>query len=139
MVDVPTAGTSCAEMPVFERLRKLRERWERLRTGTFADSSVRYLWQQWPKVAGMPTDGWEASLAFGSEIAYVVVKPPQKEIGVTAPPVLVQNQGSGKGEDGGMRHWSVSLEAFPVGDVAAASVDIAQGLLLVVQPVETCW
>ena len=38
-----------------------------------------------------------------------------------------------------MRHWSVSLEAFPVGDVAAVSVDIAQGLLLVVQPVETCW
>ena len=142
MVDVRTAGTSCAEMPVFERLRKLRERWERLRTGTFADSGGGYLWQQWPKVANVPTDGWEASLAFGSEIAYVVVKPPQKEISVTAPPVLGQAQGSGKGEDGGdggMRHWSVSLEAFPVGDVAAASVDIAQGLLLVVQPVETCW
>ena len=101
MVDVPTAGTGCAEMPVFERLRKLRERWGRLRTGTFADSGVGYLWQQWPRVASMPTDGWEASLAFGSEIAYVVVKPPQKEISVTAPPVFGQAQGSGKGGDGG--------------------------------------
>ncbi|KAI0696291.1 hypothetical protein C8T65DRAFT_663924 [Cerioporus squamosus] len=120
-----------------DRLGKLREHRERLRRGTFADSGVEYSWQQWPKVEAMPTDGWEASLAFGSEIAYVVVKPPQREISVCAPPV-VGCAGADEEEGPRMRHWTVPLEALPVGEVIAVSVDIAQGLFVVVQPVATC-
>ncbi|TFK90495.1 hypothetical protein K466DRAFT_583678 [Polyporus arcularius HHB13444] len=137
MVDVPSPAG--AGMPVMERLGKLREHRERLRRGTFADSGVEYSWQQWPKIDEMPTDGWEASLAFGSEIAYVVVKPPQREISVCAPPIVGgERAGSEEGTQVRMRQWRVPLEAFPAGEVTAVSVDIAQDLLVVVQPVTTC-
>ncbi|RPD59571.1 hypothetical protein L227DRAFT_575999 [Lentinus tigrinus ALCF2SS1-6] len=138
MVDVPSPSGE-AGMPVVERLGKLREHRERLRTGTFADSGFAHSWQQWPRVESMPTDGWETHLAFGSSISYVVVKPPQREISVCAPPVLGLGLPGGADSEARMRCWSVPLGVFPEGEVVAASVDIAQDLLLVVQPaVEMC-
>ncbi|RPD74966.1 hypothetical protein L226DRAFT_613173 [Lentinus tigrinus ALCF2SS1-7] len=124
MVDLSNAGLDehtgdPTHLPVVARLQKLREYATRFRSGKFKDSYWEYSWER----GTVDTNGWEVQLAFGSAISYVVIKPPQQEISVCAPPLL----------DGGMRRWTIPLTAFPADVVTAVSLDLSQDLLIVAQ------
>ncbi|KAI0707202.1 hypothetical protein C8Q76DRAFT_748315 [Earliella scabrosa] len=132
MIDGPLPPDHPRSVPLIGRLQQLRDCNQRFRTGSFHHSGREYLWQKVPGVADTPTDGWNAFLAFGSAISYVVVKPPQQEISICAPPVF----GGSAGQPGSeMRSWRVPFDLFPPEAILGVSVDVRQDLLLVCQPV----
>ena len=74
----------------------------------------------------MPKDDWVPLLGFGGSISYIVIKPPQQQISVCAPPPF-----AGPRE---MQDWVVSYEALSGRRevvVESVSVDLSQDLLLV--------
>lgn len=113
-------------MSIVERLQLLQDYSARYHRTELAVSGFDYSWQRWPEDENMSTTDWEGLLGFGGSIAYVVVKPPQKQISVCAPPTF-----TGPRE---MRSWVVPYEALskrPDLVVISVSVDISQDLLLV--------
>ncbi|KAI0749702.1 hypothetical protein C8Q80DRAFT_1269538 [Daedaleopsis nitida] len=137
MADGRRGPDSPGGLPLPERLELLRKHNARFRNGTFLDSGYQYSWQRWPQVANMPTEGWDTHLAFGGSISYVVVKPPQNEMSICAPPFM--GGLSGETSSDSMQHWRIPLSIFPSDPIGSVSVDISQELLLICQPVSTNW
>ncbi|PIL24947.1 hypothetical protein GSI_12834 [Ganoderma sinense ZZ0214-1] len=122
LVDGPT---SCM-MNVVEKLQLLRNYSLQYHSTKFRNSYFNYSWQRWPEGATMPKNDWEPLLGFGGSISYIVIKPPQKQISICAPPPF-----SGPRE---MKDWVVSYASlFGRRElvVASVSVDLSQDLLLV--------
>ncbi|KAI1789717.1 hypothetical protein LXA43DRAFT_555600 [Ganoderma leucocontextum] len=119
-------GPSSCDMRIVEKLQLLRDYGARYHGTEFANSEFKYSWQRWPQIETMPTAGWEGHLGFGGSISYIVVKPPQRQISICAPPPV-----AGPRE---MRDWLVPYEALSRRSdlvVTSVSVDLSQNLLLV--------
>ncbi len=119
-------GSASCSMNVVERMQLLRDYSARYHNTEFADSAFKYSWQRWPEIETMPTTDWVGLLGFGGSISYIVVKPPQKQISVCAPPTF-----TGPRE---MRDWIIPYEALSGRRglvVVSVSVDLSQDLLLV--------
>ena len=122
MVDGPA---SCS-MNIVEKLQLLRDYTAQYHDSRFAASGFKHSWQRYPQDVTMPTTDWEALLGFGGSIAYIVIKPPQKQISVCAPPPF-----SGPRK---MQDWVIPYEALSGRRdlvIASASADLSQNLLLV--------
>lgn len=113
-------------MSVAERLRLLRECSAKYHALCFTTSQSKYSWQLWPSIPGMPTTDWKLHLGFGGSISYIVVKPPQRQISICAPPLFTGLRQ--------MRDWLVPYDAL-MGDtdreILCVSADVSQDLLLV--------
>ncbi|KAM5537421.1 hypothetical protein V8D89_008940 [Ganoderma adspersum] len=122
MVDGPA---SCS-MNIVEKLQLLRDYTTQYHDTKFTASGFKYSWQRYPQDETMPTTDWEALLGFRGSIVYIVIKLPQRQIGVCAPPPFY---GPRK-----MRDWAIPYKALSGRRdlvVVSVSVDLSQDLLLV--------
>ncbi|TBU42757.1 hypothetical protein BD309DRAFT_1034274 [Dichomitus squalens] len=118
-------GPQSYPMSVVERLQLLREYSKKYHALYFTSSEFKYSWQLWPRT-GTPMTGWKFFLGFGGTISYIVVKPAQREISISVPPLF-----TGLRE---MRDWVVPYDAFMENvdrEILCASADVSQDLLLV--------
>ncbi|KAM5533837.1 hypothetical protein V8D89_012500 [Ganoderma adspersum] len=122
MVDGPA---SC-KMNFVEKLQLLKDYSVQYHSANFTNSHFKHSWQRWPEDVTMPKTDWEPLLGFGGSISYIVIKPPQKQISICAPPSF-----AGPRE---MEDWVVPYETLsgrPELVVVSVSVDLSQDLLLV--------
>ena len=119
-------GPESCPLNVAERLQLLREYDRQYHALRFINSGSNYSWKLWPSIDSMPMDGWNLYLGLGGSISYIVVKPPQRQISICAPPLFTRRRE--------MRNWLVPYDAFMESthrDVLCTSADVSQDLLLV--------
>ena len=120
-------GPESCPLNVAERLQLLREYNRQYHALRFMNSGSSYAWKLWPSIDSMPMDGWSLYLGLGGSISYIVVKPPQRQISICAPPLF-----TGRRE---MRGWLVPYDTLMGSthrEILRASADVSQDLLLVV-------
>ena len=120
-------GPESCPLNVAERLQLSREYDRQYHALRFTTSAFRYSWELWQSTGMMPTTDWKLYLGLGGSISYIVVKPPQRQISICAPPLF-----TGRRE---MRGWLVPYDTLMGSthrEILRAPADVSQDLLLVV-------